>query len=278
MCAANTIINTMESQNKKGTKTTHCTSTSLVVYIVLTCVAGQTMMGSPQTRSAGQVRKSPRQNKVGQKTGKVRKNTSATRRSLNGKLTGKRIAAKPAPKVDVASDDVDSNDEVEEQVDNNHDARRQKTKDPSNAEVGDVLEQPMRKQIVSSREGAMKRKKRPGKARKPVRAPKLDKSSASYDDKTDDSDGDDGKLFTGRIVQKPTIAAAVEALDGGDDDDDDDDCADKKEAGDHTDEEDEYATATSHEETPPRRSKKQRRLYDKDVEEEDRKNRASRLH
>ena len=40
------------------------------------------------------------------------------RRSLNGKLTGKRISTKPAPKVDVASDNVNSNDEVEE-VDNN---------------------------------------------------------------------------------------------------------------------------------------------------------------
>ena len=48
-------------------------------------------MGSPQPRSAGQVRKSPtRRNKVGQKTGKVRKSTSATRRNLNGKSTGKK--------------------------------------------------------------------------------------------------------------------------------------------------------------------------------------------
>ena len=82
------------------------------------------MTGSPQTRSAGQVRKSPQQNKVGQKkvrpkTGKVRESTVAMRRSLNGKLTGKGIATnKPAPKLDVASNDVDSNDEVEE-VDNN---------------------------------------------------------------------------------------------------------------------------------------------------------------
>ena len=59
------------------------------------------------------MRKSPRGNKVGQNTGKVRKSTSArTRRSLNGKSTGKRIATKPAPKVDVASNDVDSNDEA----------------------------------------------------------------------------------------------------------------------------------------------------------------------
>jgi hypothetical protein len=72
MCAANTIIITIESQNKKETKTTHRSSTSLVVFIVLTCNVGQTMTGSPQTRSAGQVRKSPRGNKVGQNTGKVR--------------------------------------------------------------------------------------------------------------------------------------------------------------------------------------------------------------
>ena len=48
------------------------------------------MTGSPQTRSSGQVRKSPRRNKVGQKTGKVRKSTSATRRRMNGKSTGKK--------------------------------------------------------------------------------------------------------------------------------------------------------------------------------------------
>jgi hypothetical protein len=124
MCAANTIINTIESQNKKENNTTFRSSTSLVAFIVLTCIVGQTMTGSPQTRSAGQVRKSPQQNKVGQKkvrpkTGKVRESTVAMRRSLNGKLTGKGIATnKPAPKLDVASNDVDSNDEVEE-VDNN---------------------------------------------------------------------------------------------------------------------------------------------------------------
>ena len=110
------------------------------------------MTGSPKTRSSGQVRKSPRRNKVVQKTGKVRKRTtSASRRSLNAKSRGKEIAAKPDPKVNVASDNVDSNDEVEE-VD---------------VEEDDVLRQPMRKQIVSSREGALKRKKRPGKAKKP---------------------------------------------------------------------------------------------------------------
>ena len=51
MCAANTIINTIESQNKTKTNTTYCSSTSLVVFIVLTCIVGQTMTGSPQTRS-----------------------------------------------------------------------------------------------------------------------------------------------------------------------------------------------------------------------------------
>ena len=73
MCAENTIINTIESQNKKETITAHRSSTSLVVFFVLTCNVGQAMTGSPQTRSAGQVRKSPRGNKVGQNTGKERK-------------------------------------------------------------------------------------------------------------------------------------------------------------------------------------------------------------
>ncbi|KAI2507571.1 hypothetical protein MHU86_6864 [Fragilaria crotonensis] len=109
-----------------------------------------------------------------------------------------------------------------------------------------------------------------GKARKPVRAPKLHKSSSSsssYENESDPSDDDDGNLFAGRVVPNPTIAAVVEVLE--DDDDDDDDCADKKEAGD-ADEEDDYASATSHEETPPQRSKIQRRLDDEDVEDEDR--------
>jgi hypothetical protein len=122
-----------------------------------------------------------------------------------------------------------------EQVDNNCDEQRQKIKVSSDVKVDDVLEQPMRKKIVLSREFTVKRKNRPGKARKPVRAPKLHKSSSSYEDETDPSNDDDGKLFSGRIVQKPTIAAAVvEALD--DDDDDDDNCADKKEAGDANEE------------------------------------------
>ena len=142
------------------------------------------------------MRKSPRGNKVGQNTEKVRKSTSArTRRSLNGKLSGKRIATKPAPKVDVASDDVDSNDEVEE-VDNNRDKQRQKTKVSSNVEVDDVLELPMRKKIVSSREFTVKRKKRPGKARKPVRAPEIHESSSSYKDETDPSN-----VHHGGVVQ-----------------------------------------------------------------------------
>ncbi len=151
------------------------------------------------------MRKSSQGNKVGQKPGKVRKSTSArTRRSLNGKETGKRMAIKPAPKVDVASNDVDSNDEVEA-VDNNCDEQRQKTKVSSNVEVDDVLELPMRKKIVSSREFTVKRKKRPGKARKPVRAPKLHESSSSYEDETDPSNEYDGKLFAGRVVQKPIL-------------------------------------------------------------------------
>ena len=170
MCAAYTSINTIESQKKETNTYHHRYSTSIVVDIVLTCVVvGQTMTGSPQTRSSGQVRKSPRRNKVVQKTGKVRKRTtSASRRSLNGKARGKEIAAKPDPKVNVASNNVDSNDEVEE-VD---------------VKENNVLQQPMRKQIVSSREGALKRKKRPGKARKPMRVPKVHKSSSGGQDNT----------------------------------------------------------------------------------------------
>jgi predicted phage gp36 major capsid-like protein len=47
--------------------------------------------------------------------------------------------------------------------------RRQKTKASSNVKLDNVIEQPMRKKIESSREFAVKRKNRPGKARKPVR-------------------------------------------------------------------------------------------------------------
>jgi hypothetical protein len=50
-----------------------------------------------------------------------------------------------------------------------------------------------------------------------VRAPELHESSSSYEDETDPSNEYDGKLFADRVVQKPTIAAAIEAL--GDDDD-----------------------------------------------------------
>ena len=109
----------------------------------------------------------------------------------------------------------------------------------------------MRKQIVSSREGALKRKKRPGKARKPMRVPEV--HGSMYDDDTDNGNDDDGKLLADRVVrQKPTIAAAVEGI--GDDDDYDDDREDRKQTGDD-DEEDSYATATSYKETPPRCSK-----------------------
>jgi hypothetical protein len=94
------------------------------------------------------VRKSPQRNNVRQKTEKVNKSSSATRISLNRKSTGKRIATnKPASKVVVASEDVNSNDKVEEveEVDNNRDERgRQKTEVSSNVEVDDVLEQPNR--------------------------------------------------------------------------------------------------------------------------------------
>ena len=148
MCAAHTIL----SQIKKNTNTTHCYSTSVVVFIVLTCVVGQTMTGSHQTRTSGQVQMLPRRNKVVEKTVQVRKhsNTSASGRSRNGRMRGREIAANPYPKGDVASDNVDCNSEVEEMEDkeDNH------------------LRQPLRKQIVSSTEGAMKRKKRPGKKNK----------------------------------------------------------------------------------------------------------------
>ena len=101
------------------------------------------MTGSHQTRSSGQVRTSPRRNKVVQKTVKVtkRSNTSASGRSRNGRSRGREIAANPYPKDDVASDNVDCNSEVEEMDD----------------EEDDHLRQPMRRQIVSSTEGAMKR-------------------------------------------------------------------------------------------------------------------------
>ena len=98
LCAAHTIlILPYYHKSEKDTSTTHCYSTSIVVFIVLTCVVGQTMTGSPQTRSSGQVQTSLRRNKVVQKTGKVKKlsNTSASRRNLNGRSRGREIAAKP---------------------------------------------------------------------------------------------------------------------------------------------------------------------------------------
>ena len=102
------------------------------------------MTGLHQTRSSGQVRTSSRRHKVVQKTEKVRRtklsNTSESRRNLNGRSRGREIAARPYPKVDVARL-VDCNSEVEE-MDNEED---------------DHLRQPMRRQIVSSTEGAMKR-------------------------------------------------------------------------------------------------------------------------
>ncbi len=134
-------------------------------------------------------------------------------------------------------------------MDNNCVEQRQEKKVSSNIKVDNVLEQPMRTKIVLSREFAVKRKKRPGRARKPVRAPKLHKSSSSYKDETDPSDDNDVKLFQAASFKSLLFAASVEDLDD-DDDDDDDDCADKKEAGD-ADEEDDYATAKSHKENPP---------------------------
>jgi hypothetical protein len=208
MCAANTIIITIESENKKRKQ--HNSS----LFYFSSCFHCPHLQywtnhdGLTTNKVSRTSEKSPRQNKigqkkVGQKTGKVRKNTIATRRSLNGKSTGKRIATKPAPKVYVASDDINSNDEVEEveEVDNNHYEQRQKRKVSSNVKVDHVLEQPMMKKIMSSRDFAVKRKKRPGKARKPVRAPELHKSSSSFEDETDPSSDDDGKLFQAASIK-----------------------------------------------------------------------------
>ena len=120
MCAAHTIL-LIPSYHKseKDTNTTHCYSTSIVVFIALTCIVGQTMTGSHQTRTSGQVRTLPRRNKVVQKTVKVskRSNTSASGRSRNGRSRGREIAANPYQNVDVASDNVDCNSEVEEMDD-----------------------------------------------------------------------------------------------------------------------------------------------------------------
>ena len=141
MCAAHKLLLIpYYHKSEKDTNTTHCYSTSVVVFIVLTCVLGQTMTGSHQTRTSGQVRTSPRRTKVVEKTVKVRKrsNTSESRRNLNGRPRGREIAARPNPKVHVEMDD----------------------------EEDDHLRQPMGKEIVSSTEGAMKRKKRPGKKNK----------------------------------------------------------------------------------------------------------------
>ena len=56
--------------------------------------------------SAGHVRKSPRRNKVGDKTGKVRKSNSATRSSLNGKSTVKKKTTVAAPEVAGGKEEV----------------------------------------------------------------------------------------------------------------------------------------------------------------------------
>ncbi len=135
-------------------------------------------MGSPQTRSAGQLKESPQQNKVGQKTGRVRKSTSATRRSLNEKLTGKRIATKPAQKLTLPATTLTAMMKWRRWrrwtiIVTNED-RRQKPHQTSNH----ALEEATRNKIVLSKEGAVKRKKMPAKARKPVRAPELQKSSS----------------------------------------------------------------------------------------------------
>ena len=142
------------------------------------------MMGSHQTRSSGQVRTSPRRHNVVQKTEKVRRtklgNTSESRRNLNGRSRGREIAARPNPKVHVASNNVDCNSDVEGMDDEEDDKE------------DDHLRQPMRKQIVSSTEGAMKRKKRPGNARKTKRVP--EEHGSTYDDDTDNGNDNDGKI------------------------------------------------------------------------------------
>ena len=86
----------------------------------------------------------PRRTKVTGKTVKVRKrsNTSESNRDRNGRPRGREIAAIPNPNVHVDTDDEDDNKE------------------------DDHLQKPMGKEIVLSTEGAMKRKKRPGKKNK----------------------------------------------------------------------------------------------------------------
>ena len=102
------------------------------------------MTGSHQTRTSGPVRTSPRRTKVVESTLKVRRrsNTSESKRNLNGRPRGREIAAIPKPKVHVDTDDEEDDKE------------------------DDHLQKPMGKEIVSSTEGATKRKKRPGKKNK----------------------------------------------------------------------------------------------------------------
>ena len=143
------------------------------------------MTGSHQTTTSGPVRTSPRRTKVGESTAKVRKrsNTSESRRNLNGRPRGREIATIPYPTVHVHTDD----------------------------EEDDHLQKPMGKEIVSSTEGATKRKKRPA-GKKKKRVPEV--HGSTYDDDTDKGDDDDGKLLADQVVrQNQSRATAVERID-----------------------------------------------------------------
>ena len=164
MSAANTLLLIpYYHKSEKDTNTTHCYSTSVLVYIVLTCVLGRTMTGSHQTTTSGPVRTSPRRTKVGESTAKVRKrsNTSESRRNLNGRPRGREIATIPYPTVHVHTDDEEDDEE------------------------DDHLQKPMGKEIVSSTEGATKRKKRPA-GKKKKRVPEV--HGSTYDDDTNKGD------------------------------------------------------------------------------------------
>jgi hypothetical protein len=106
MCAANTIIITIESENKKRNQ-----HNSLLFYFSscfhcphLQCWTNHDGLTTNKVSRTSEKVSTTKQSRT--EGGKGKKNTIATRRSLNGKSTRKRIANKPAPKVDIASDNV----------------------------------------------------------------------------------------------------------------------------------------------------------------------------